>query len=140
MRPFALTMQSQRLDVQRLGLALLAGATLMGAAWGAFAAASRARPSDRPGECVDPGDLRRGEGGAEAHPPTLSAFAEDGLLSDISDLWPIDGMTDAFHTMGLCLAALSTIGAILTYLALAPTADTSGPVTPPTAGSEKGLQ
>lgn len=61
MRPFALTMQSQRLDAQRLGLTLLAGATLMGAAWGAFAATSRARPGDRPGQCVDTGDPRRGE-------------------------------------------------------------------------------
>ena len=26
----------------------------------------------------------------------MQQFAEDGLLSDISDLWPIDGMTDAF--------------------------------------------
>ncbi|MUL80846.1 MULTISPECIES: MFS transporter [unclassified Mycolicibacterium] len=32
----------------------------------------------------------------------------------------IDGVTHAFHTIGLCLAALSTIGAILTYTALAP--------------------
>jgi len=32
----------------------------------------------------------------------------------------IDGVTHAFHTVGLCLAVLSTIGAVLTYIALSP--------------------
>lgn len=66
MRPFALTMQSQRLDVQRLALALLVGATLMGLAWGAFAVAGRARPTERPGQCVDMGDPRMSEGPARS--------------------------------------------------------------------------
>ena len=26
----------------------------------------------------------------------MQQFAEDGLLTDLSDLWPIDGMGDAF--------------------------------------------
>jgi uncharacterized membrane protein (UPF0127 family) len=62
MRPFSLTMQSQRLDVQRLGLALLAGATMMGLAWTGFAVASRARPSDPPGQCVDMDEPRGRDG------------------------------------------------------------------------------
>ena len=40
---------------------------------------------------------------AGAHPATLAA-----------------GFTGAFHALGLILAALSTLGAVLTYLALAP--------------------
>jgi MFS family permease len=32
----------------------------------------------------------------------------------------VDGLTNAFHSVGLCLAAMSTVGAILTYIALAP--------------------
>lgn len=58
MRPFALTMQSQRLDVPRLGLVLLAGALAMGLAWGAFVAARSARPIETPGQCVEAWDDR----------------------------------------------------------------------------------
>jgi hypothetical protein len=36
----------------------------------------------------------------------------------------VGGVTHAFHTVGLWLAVLSTIGAILTYLALAPARST----------------
>lgn len=49
----------------------------------------------------------------------------------------MDGMTDAFHTMGLCLAALSIAGAILTYFALAPTAHACVQGGPPTVPSER---
>lgn len=56
MRPFALTMQSQRLDVQHLGLALLAGALVLGLAWGGFAAPRGSASTDAPGQCVEAWD------------------------------------------------------------------------------------
>lgn len=49
-------MQSQRLDVQHVGLGLLAGALAMGLAWGAFAAARKTRPTDTAGPCVEAWD------------------------------------------------------------------------------------
>jgi len=51
MRPFKLTMESQRLDPTRLWLALVAVALLLGLAWAAWAL--RAGPAD-PGRCVQP--------------------------------------------------------------------------------------
>lgn len=52
MRPFSLTMQSQRLDPSRLWLMLVAVALLLGGAWTVWAL-GRATPAD-PGRCVHP--------------------------------------------------------------------------------------
>lgn len=84
MRPFSLTMQSQALDVPRLGLGLLALASLMALMWTGWALALRAPAMPPVGQCVDPA-VRSGHDLAGAtedtdprcpsdplpHPPTL---------------------------------------------------------------------
>lgn len=50
----------------------------------------------------------------------LAGQAIQGHIDPVHHGVLVDGVTHAFHTVGLCLAVLSTIGAILTYVALTP--------------------
>jgi MFS family permease len=60
-------------------------------------------------------------GGLDAHTATqLAGQAVQGHPSANHHATLAAGFTSAFHALGLGLAALSTLGAVLTYLALAP--------------------
>ena len=50
----------------------------------------------------------------------ISGQAIHGHIDPAHHAVLVDGVTHAFHTVGVCLAVLSTIGALLTYVALAP--------------------
>ncbi|NIH98380.1 MFS family permease [Mycolicibacterium fluoranthenivorans] len=51
---------------------------------------------------------------------TIAGQAIQGRIDAANHMMTVDGVTHAFHAVGLLLAVLSTIGAILTYVALAP--------------------
>ncbi|MGC4991944.1 MFS transporter [Nocardia salmonicida] len=67
---------------------------------------------------------RLSAGGIEAS--RSAAQAVQGHIDPANQAALVDGVTHAFHTVGLCLAVLSTIGAILTYIALAPAPSAQG--------------
>ena len=56
----------------------------------------------------------------------LAGQAVQGHVDPAHHALLVDGVTHAFHAVGLCLAVLSTIGAILTYIALAPAPSAEG--------------
>lgn len=55
-----------------------------------------------------------------------SAAAIQGQAAEARRTAVVAGFTGAFHALGLVLAALSTLGAVLIYLALAPRRADSG--------------
>ncbi|WP_207709745.1 MFS transporter [Actinomadura macrotermitis] len=64
---------------------------------------------------------RLGDGGLPAGPAArLAGQAVQGKVDGAHHAALAAGFTGAFHTLGLVLAALSALGAVLTYLALAP--------------------
>lgn len=56
----------------------------------------------------------------------LAGQAVQGHVDPAHHALLVDGVTRAFHAVGLCLAVLSTVGAILTYIALAPAPSAEG--------------
>lgn len=59
--------------------------------------------------------------GLPAHSTTrIAGQAIQGQVAEVHRTALAAGFTSALHTLGLILAALSTLGAVLTYLALAP--------------------
>ncbi|MFJ2580417.1 MFS transporter [Kitasatospora aureofaciens] len=65
----------------------------------------------------------------------LAGEAVQGQVSAAQHAAVAEGFTGAFHTLGLLLAVLSALGAVLTYLALAPTRAGRPQCRPRTGGS-----
>ncbi|MEU6587179.1 MFS transporter [Nocardia sp. NPDC046763] len=62
----------------------------------------------------------RGSGLSSELATRIAGQAVQGRVAGAHHAALTEGLTSAFHTLGLVLAALSTLGAVLTYLALAP--------------------
>ncbi|MFJ8476878.1 MFS transporter [Kitasatospora sp. NPDC094011] len=70
----------------------------------------------------------------------IAGQAVQGQVVEAQHAALAEGFTGALHTLGLILAALSTLGAVLTYLALAPGRAAARPGESPTRSSAERIQ
>ncbi|MER7847068.1 MFS transporter [Kitasatospora sp. NPDC096077] len=81
-----------------------------------------------------------GSGLPPAAATRIAGQAVQGQVAEAQHAALSEGFTGALHTLGLILAALSTLGAVLTYLALAPGRAAARPGEAPTRPSAEQIQ